>query len=357
MSKAIDQELERLFIAAERSQTCLVGPNERIARLLNQRARRGSAVRPRRSLFARPAYWNALEPDEQALHIIRGLQQLHPSWTFCHESAALLWGLPLTYRRMHTIHVVNARTARRRSGDEIAWHVIESDDETVIEGIRVTSLARTLFDCLRTSTFIEGLPIADRGLALLKTGRRHLQNTFARRGKGCNNLNRAIGILTYADPRSESWAESAARALIITQGFVLPDLQVELSRPLEPERSYRVDFFWRLAKGRSVIGEVDGMRKYTRDAARRKQTAVRALADEQHREAQLTLYRMPILRISHQDLTNTRRFVEKLTAYGIPRDPHVADAIKRLGAQSPRSALFFQEISIPKDIVEQFVAS
>ena len=144
---------------------------------------------------------------------------------------------------------------------------------------------------------------------------------------------------------------------MITQGFALPDLQVELPRPLESDRSYRVDFFWQHASGRSVIGEVDGMIKYTRDAARPGQTAIRTLADEQHREAQLTMYRMPILRLSYQDLINTKRFVEKLTAYGIPRDPHVADAIKRLGAKSPRTALLYQEMRIPKEIIEQFIAS
>ena len=86
-------------------------------------------------------------------------------------------------------------------------------------------------------------------------------------------------------------------------------------------------------------------------------THIRTLADEQHREAQLTMYRMPILRLSYQDLINTKRFVEKLTAYGIPRDPHVADAIKRLGAKSPRTALLYQEMRIPKEIIEQFIAS
>lgn len=356
MSRAVDQELDRLFAEAERSKTCLAAPSERTARLLNQRARAGHVVRPRRSLFARTAYWNALRPDEQALHIVRGLQKLNPSWTFCHESAALVWGLPLTYRRMDAVHVVNTR-AMRRSGGNVIWHVIEGDSETFVEGVRVTSLERTLFDCLRSSTFAEGLPLADRGLALLNSGPQRLQDAFARFGKGCANISRAIGTLSYANARSESWAESVARALMITQGFALPDLQVELPRPLESDRSYRVDFFWQHASGRSVIGEVDGMIKYTRDAAQRGQTAIRALADEQHREAQLTMYRMPILRLSYQDLINTKRFVEKLTAYGIPRDPHVADAIKRLGAKSPRTALLYQEMRIPKEIIEQFIAS
>ena len=46
MSRAVDQELDRLFAEAERSKTCLVAPSERTARLLNQRARAGHVVRP-----------------------------------------------------------------------------------------------------------------------------------------------------------------------------------------------------------------------------------------------------------------------------------------------------------------------
>lgn len=174
-------------------------------------------------------------------------------------------------------------------------------------------------------------------------------------GAHCQGVNRAVGIMSYADPRSESWLESAARALMITQGFALPDLQVELPRPGDPERSYRVDFLWKLANGGEVIGEADGIRKYDEDARALGRTAIQALAAEQHREAELTLYGAPILRIAPEDIKDPQLFVDKLVRYGIPRSERVATAIKRLATIRPQSALTYTEMAVPSDVIERFL--
>lgn len=354
MSKANDRILADLFDEAEARGTCLVVEDPALRALLNRRAAAGSIVRPERSLFARPEYWRALKPDARTLHIVRGMQKLHPDMVFCHETAGLVWGLPISYPRLATVHVATTQEQRRRATGRIARHIV-GDDVEVVDGISVTPLARTAFDCLRTSSFTEGLPIADRALALSGSNRSSMHAAFRGFGAHCQGINRAVGIMSYADPRSESWLESAARALMITQGFALPDLQVELPRPDDPERSYRVDFLWKLANGGEVIGEADGIRKYDDDARALGRTAIQALAAEQHREAELTLYGAPILRIAPEDIQNPQLFVDKLVRYGIPRSERVAAAIKRLATIRPQSALTYTEIAVPSDVIERFL--
>ena len=145
----------------------------------------------------------------------------------------------------------------------------------------------------------------------------------------------------YADARSESGGESIARAAMIQHGFALPELQVALPRPLDRRRSYRVDFLWTRLDGSRVIGEFDGMQKYEDAALRGGRTPMRVLADEQHREAQLTLYGMPIMRFSSKDVANTGRFVKLLDQYGIPRDDETARVVRRLSRSRSTSAHVF----------------
>lgn len=354
MSKANDQVLADLFKVAEQEGSCLVSDDAAIRALLNRRVSSGSVVRPMRSLFARPEYWHALRPDQQALHIVRGLQKLHPDMVFCHETAGLVWGLPISYPRLVTIHVATTLEKRRRSEGSIARHIV-GDDVQVVDGITVTPLARTTFDCLRTSPFTEGLAIADRTLALSGSNRRAMHAAFREFGTHRLGINRAIGIMSYADPRSESWLESAARALMITQGFALPDLQVELPRPDDPQRTYRVDYLWTLPGGSKVIGEADGISTYNDTAFGLGRSAIQILADEQHREAELTLYGAPILRISPEDVLKPQQFVDKLTRYGIPRSERVATEIKRLASVSPQSKLTYTEVAVSQETIEGFL--
>lgn len=152
--------------------------------------------------------------------------------------------------------------------------------------------------------------------------------------------------MRYADARSESGGESIARAAMIRQGFALPELQVALPQPLNPRRTYRVDFLWTRLDGSKVIGEFDGMQKYEDKALRGGRSSLRVLADEQHREAQLTLYGMPIVRFSYKDVANTGRFVELLNRYGIPRSDEAARAERRLAHSRSASAQMFSVLSL-----------
>ncbi len=110
-----------------------------------------------------------------------------------------------------------------------------------------------------------------------------------------------------------------------------------------------------LPDGSHVIGEADGMRKYHEDAERSGRSAVSTLADEQHREAELTLYGFPVLRISYDDTQHIETFVDKLMCYGIPRSSEVVEAIRKLATQNPASSLRYTHVHLKPEIFEGLV--
>lgn len=101
---------------------------------------------------------------------MRALQELHPNWVFCHESAALAFGLPVPFERIDAVHVVTSQSNRNASSGTIRWHIVRDDEFTTVQGLRVTSITRTVYDCMRTAHFKQALAVADGALRL--TGER-----------------------------------------------------------------------------------------------------------------------------------------------------------------------------------------
>ena len=339
--KSNDTEVARLFLEAERKGMCLATPSRRVCDVLRRRIERGEAVKPARGMYARAPYWDSLSKPQRMLHVMRTLQSLHPDWTFCRESAAVAFGLPVSYREMDVVHVATTRGNRNANSKDVRWHVVDDDEFSVVRGFRVTPLTRTVFDCMRATGFPQALAIADGALRVSGMSSSSFACHFERTGGNCTGKAHAIRTMRYADARSESGGESIARAVMIREGFALPELQVALPQPMNPQRSFRIDFLWTRLDGSRVLGEFDGMRKYEDEAMLGGRSSLRALADERHREAQLTLYGMSIVRFTYQDVTNAGRFVELLDRYGIPRSEEAARIERRLTRARSTSAHIF----------------
>lgn len=297
-------------------------------------------------MYARSSYWAVLSKPQRLLHIMRTMQGLHPDWVFCHESAAVAFGLSVSYERLGAVHVATSRSSRNASSKDVRWHVVSDDEFVVVQGLRVTTLERTVLDCMRTAGFGQALAVADSALRVSGRSSSCFVSRFRRIGGNLAGATHAARTMHYADALSESGGESIARAAMIQQGFALPELQVALPQPLDPRRSFRIDFLWTRVDGGKVIGEFDGMQKYEDETMLRGRSSLRALADEQHREAQLTLYGMPIVRFSYKDVANTSRFVELLDRYGIPRNEEVARFERRLARSRSTAAQLFTVTSL-----------
>ena len=129
-------------------------------------------------------------------------------------------------------------------------------DAVLVDGIAVTSPARTVIDLARTRSLLSGLAAAD---FVLRTGTASLDDLKAalEEVRGGRGYRRALSVVEKADPRSESVGESVSRAQMYLLGGPIPHLQREFFD--EQGLIGRSDFWW---EDVDVVGEFDGRVKY-----------------------------------------------------------------------------------------------
>ena len=318
MSRAGDREIEIILEEAEKSGQCATPDDLRTRRLLERRLKTGELVSPMRDLFARPDYWAALSPEQQHLHKIRALQKLHPNWTFCGASAALLHGLSVSRRHLRQINVAT-NSGRRNVMDEQIVNVHLNEKETcVVNGIRATSLLRTTFDCMRNMDFRDGLAVADSALKVGGLSREDLVAYVSEKRGGYSGAPQARFTVRHADPRSGSGGESIARAAMLELGFAEPELQVPMRDPFTGQKRF-ADFGWRKEDGSLVLGELDGREKYVNPDMTGGADSLDVLRAERFRESRLTVDGTAVVRFSPQDVQNDVFFARLLDRFGVPR--------------------------------------
>ncbi|MDR2280807.1 MAG: hypothetical protein LBE07_08150 [Gordonia sp. (in: high G+C Gram-positive bacteria)] len=175
-----------------------------------------------------------------------------------HDSAAAVHRLKLLYPDRTHVHVT---TGREGGGSRRARRVIHGarlgqDDVVEVDGVRVTSVARTAADiALSTAKFPQALTAFD--AALRAGGDTEAITRFLECSRrGVSAARRALG---FADGRSESPGESWSRAQMIEGDLPVPDLQVEYA--LRDGSIARCDF----GIDDVFVGEFDGLVKYRRD--------------------------------------------------------------------------------------------
>ncbi|NLE97570.1 MAG: type IV toxin-antitoxin system AbiEi family antitoxin domain-containing protein [Propionibacterium sp.] len=216
----------------------------------------GELTRLRRSMYAR-----GLPDDESARHlalIAATLPLVHHSNVLSHTSAALWHDLPV--RRDALDHVTMTRVTAGHSSRSAQLHVrntrLTEDEIAVLDGTRVTSPARTVADLARTERPEWGVVAADAALRLGHS-RDDVVDILDLHPR-LNGRRKAKKVLAFADPLSESPAESVSRYNMALAGLPPPELQRELFDP-DGEFIARVDFCW---PEHGLVGEVDGKSKY-----------------------------------------------------------------------------------------------
>ena len=316
-----EERLRALFLDAEKRGGCLYPTSEKDARILRRRAaeEESELVQPAAGLYARKAYWGNLKPDAKALHIMRGLSAMHPNWVFSAQSAALAHGFPMSYSTLSKTHVAVHSGHRQGRHDKIVRHAVSHDEPAIASGMRVTSFWRTVFDCLTTLEFSEALLVADHALRTRRISRAAMRRALLRRFSGHRGIGRALDICAWAEPCAESGGESIARAGMIRLGFALPRLQVELPDPIDPTRSFRVDYVWRDESRALIFGELDGGAKYTEKELTGEKSLDEVLGAEHERQTRLSVYRARLIRFSFDEARNLAALERKLATYGVPR--------------------------------------
>jgi hypothetical protein len=223
-----------------------------------------------------------------------------------HLSAAVLHGLPLWDDLLDRVHLTRDRVtgAKLRRYSQLHVGALSTDEITELDGIRVTTVARTAVDVARTQSFVRSVAIGDAALAAGLE-----QAELARavdRATGRRGVAAARRMLDFCDGRSESVGESTSRVVLCDAGLPAPDLQYKVYDGAA--LMARVDFCWEEA---NTIGEFDGRIKYGR-LLRRGQSAGEAVYDEKMREDMLRDLGWQVVRWIWSDLRHPRLVADRL---------------------------------------------
>jgi hypothetical protein len=258
---------------------------ERIA--LARRAASGELVRVIRGAYLPQAIYQARGPRRRHRDLVgaRVLTDQRPA-LFSHSSAAALWRLPRIGSWPQRVDVLADLAVGGRSTPGIRRHAEGTVDGDAIDGIVVTSLARTVVDLARTETWENAIVAADAALAMRRFGEVPISLKSAdllhelarapRRGSAT-----ARRVIDFSDPRSESPGESLSRISIARARLSPPVLQQRFDDGLG---AMYADFFWPAC---NVIGEFDGVGKYLRHEWSDGRTAAQVVIDEKWREDRL----------------------------------------------------------------------
>jgi very-short-patch-repair endonuclease len=226
---------------------------------LDHRRATGELVALRRGIYVEREVLDEARRSPRDAHLLAGSAALLGTRlpaVLSHHSAATAWGLPLLGALPSEVALTFERQHRRRApGLEVHTARTPPTHRAVVDGLPVTSVARTVSDLARSRAFRDGVVAADAalhsGACTMADLRRVVADLPTWRG-----IARTKRVLEFADRRSESPGESLSRAAIAHAGLPAPELQVEL---LLGGQHVRVDFMW---VERAVVGEFDGRVKY-----------------------------------------------------------------------------------------------
>lgn len=256
-------------------------------------ANRGEYVVVRRGVYMKTNDWDVLTRDQQhRVRIYAAVEYAKTDPVVSHASAACVWDLPWLTAFPRALHVLGTGASGGRSTTATVRHEAVSPGEIVwIDGIRVTSLARTVVDVACTESFAQAVAVADAALrrtehpaAGLPVTMLSMDDLLDELGKvaAAHGSAKARRAIEFADGASASAGESLSRAAIFLAGLPAPELQAPLQGA--SGRVWHVDFWWPKF---NLIGEFDGYAKYADEKYLNGGTASEAVYEEKLREDDL----------------------------------------------------------------------
>ena len=257
------------------------------------RVNAGEFVAMRRGAYVRAAEWAAMDRESQARMRIKAVVAFGDrDFVVSHQSAAAMWRLPWVGQKSTRTDVLSDFASGGRSNAILRRHAVGMPELTeLIDGIRVTSIARTVRDIACEASFLQSVVVAD--AALHRSGwqvdgvpttdlskdvlRSELDQVAVRHGTA-----RAARAIEFSNGVSDSPGESVSRVNMKLAHLSMPELQVPLRGA--SGHTWWVDFWW---PDFNLIGEFDGDTKYTDPRFLNGRTPAEALRDEKQREDDL----------------------------------------------------------------------
>lgn len=236
-------------------------------RALRTDFRRGRVRRIAPGAYARTDYIESLDSDSRYRLQVAAVARLLPGTEFSRESAAALWRLPVLGRWPVTTHAAIDRSGGGRSGALVQRHALGLDPRaTTVEGVRVTSLVRTLAEVATGPSFGRAVGMLDAALrepeddefrhGLVRPTKQEVLGCLESLGRP-PGFARARAAIEFADGLSGSLGESLSRVQMRALGVPAPQLQVAFSDHLGLIGV--TDYYW---PDLGLVGEFDGHSKY-----------------------------------------------------------------------------------------------
>lgn len=288
----------------------------------------GDLVRVRRGWYVEGDAWRGLWSEGQ--HLLKVLAaHLNADGegpVFSGESAAVLWGLPLYRHRPAVVHALLDGTRHGRTRAGILWHPrseIDLHDIVTVDGIRCTSMDRTVIDAARTLPVAAAVSLADAALRRVAT-REHEQDAElaadwrerlgSRLGESrARGVRVARRVIAFADGRAQLPGESVSRLHLARLGF--RNLGLQESVVGSRGSRYWLDFAFR---GARVFGEFDGEGKYLDPDLLQSRSTQEVLLEEKRREDDIrgvTGWRL--IRWGNEHIRSSGMLGARLSAFGV----------------------------------------
>jgi hypothetical protein len=275
---------------------------------VQRQIRRRELVRLCRGVYARRA---DVPSEEEMRHRLSALGHARRSdYAVSHVSAAVLHGLPVGGADLREVHVTRIGRGGQRhvAGRRVHSSPLDPRWCTVVDGVLVTTVARTLADLFKVESLQVAVSTADAALFQKKCTRSDLDMAMAelKFHAGGPLARRAAALV---DGCAESPGETRTRLLVNAGPLPKTDLQISVFD--EQGR-----FVGRGDGGYPELGvlwEYDGKGKYER-LLRLGQTPLVALLAEKKREERITELGWVVIRIDAADLRDPDRLVQRILA-------------------------------------------
>ncbi|MDO5533839.1 MAG: hypothetical protein Q4F65_04215 [Propionibacteriaceae bacterium] len=223
-----------------------------------------------------------------------------------------MWGLPRieSWRRTVTLLDPDGRmSVSRYIRPRVAHpaHVVEHD------GLRLTSVARTIVELACTGTLDTALAAADYALRLRMCSRQEIEDEVALLSPGIRGRGAAGLVTDLADGASGSPAESLSRLQMFRANLPRPRLQQEFWD--DAGLIGFSDFDWD-----HLIGECDGQSKYNVPEGASPAEAGDIVWQEKQREDRLRRLK-PVARWTWTTATSTAALARHLLSFGLRPEP------------------------------------
>jgi hypothetical protein len=292
---------------------------------LARAAAAGTQQRVARGVYLSSESWGSLRDSEKYLRKVIAVSETRQApVVLSFWSAAVVHGLPIVGRWPDRVHITVGPTSGGRSNGQVVRHAVPLGADEVVEvnGLRVTSMPRTVLDMASLTTplaFLDAVVLTDRALHRDRWGRRaplvtreELHTAYGLRLPFRGHA-QAKRVLDFAVAESDSVLESVSRVNMRIIGCPSPVLQQEFTdhRGLI---GYS-EFYW---PEYALVGESDGRMKYLDPAYRHGRTLDELVYAEKVRADRLRAIGLRVARWDWDTACQPEALRRQLAAEGLP---------------------------------------